>query len=405
MILFIANRIRKASKKAFTTRVQKMGTVSVALGLACLLLAFLVMSGFQKNITRKLTSFQGQCQITKYTIHRTFEYPPLLTAQIQPLLVRFAHQIDYLQAFAYKTVLVQHEDYVEGLVLKGVDLTTTHHMDLAAYIVDGRPLMLKEGAHYSQEILLSERIATKLQAKVGDQLLIATVQEKPHYRKLNIVGIYKTYLDPIDDKIALCDLKLLQRFNHWPDSLVGGYDVFLKAGEVPKQVAEELLDYAGYDLDISTLQEKYPAIFDWLAMMRKDIIIFLTLILLVANTNVVSIVIIQIIERTRMIGLLKTMGARNSFIQLVLCWNNLHMIVKGILLGNCIALGLAGLQDYFRIIRLDPIFYYVDYLPIDWQLKTILQLNLLIWLLSTGILLVAIRLIIRRQLIKNIIFR
>jgi lipoprotein-releasing system permease protein len=397
---FIARRIRKANKKAFTTLVQKIGVVSVALGLTSLILSFLVTAGFKKDVEQKLTSFQGQFQIFKYSLSPSIEGASMSAIKVQNIQEAFPGYIQQIQAFAYKIILVQAKDNLEGIVLKGIDLNH-NYPGCNQYLVDGN-WMTPNKLKYNYEIILSTKSATKLNVKIGDEVTICILQETPRYRKLKVVGLYATHIEEVDEKIALCDLRLIQHLNNWPDNIVGGYDVFLKDNQSGQLNSDQLLDWIGYDLDVKSIQEAYPAIFDWLAIMKKDIIIFLALILLVANSNIICIVLIQILERTNMIGLLKSIGATDMLIYRVLLWNNMHLILKGICWGNLIGLGLAFLQYHFKFITLDPTYYYIPYIPIVWNFKTILFLNLTLFSLVSLVLIVSIGIIAKIKPIKSI---
>jgi lipoprotein-releasing system permease protein len=401
--LFIARRIRKANKKAFTTLVQQIGTVSVALGLATFLIAFLVINGFKKNVEDKLTNFQGQYQVFKYSLSRSIEEPPIATNKVQGIQEAFPNYIQAIQAFIHKTVLVQTKEALEGIVLKGVEIQAnfspfTNCLVAGKFMTAGQP-------KYNHEIVLSTTTAAKLNVQVGEQVTICILQQTPRYRKLKVVGLYTTHLEELDEKIALCDIRLLQHLNNWPDNLVGGYDLFLKEPCSHILLTDKLLDWLGYDLDVRNIEQSYPTIFDWLAMMRKDVLIYLILILLVANSNIISIVLIQVMERTNMIGLLKTMGATDSLIYRILLWNNMYLIIKGMLWGNVIGIGLAALQYHFKLLHLDPTYYYIAYVPIVWDFRTIIAINLLLFMLVSAVLIVAISIIAKVKPIKSIQLR
>ena len=395
---FIAERIRRSNKKAFTTVAQRIGAVSITLGLATLLIAFLVINGFQKNVEAKLTNFQGQLQIFKYSLNPSIEESPISTIKTESILENFATHIQDIRAFAYKTVLLQTPDGAEGVILKGIDINHTQ-ANFDQYMVKGN-FLTPGSSKYNQDIVLSFKTAAKLNVKVGDEILIAILQQIPRYRKLNIVGLYATHIDILDEQIALCDLKLIQHLNDWPDNIVGGYDVYLKDEYPSNKLTNKLLDEIGYDLDIKDVKQSYPALFDWLTIMKKDVVIFLILILLVASSNIISIILIQIMERVNMIKLLKIMGAKDTLIYAILLWNNMYLVIKGMWWGNIIGLGLATLQTYFKFLRLDPLYYYIEYIPVVWNFKMILGLNLLVFGLVFLVLSVCIYIIVKSKSLK-----
>lgn len=405
-ITFIASRTYPSSGKAFTSLAQKIGVVSTTLGLAALLVSFLVMNGFQQEVTKKLTTFQGQFQIFKYSLHPALDEAPIPTIAVKSLSAAFPDYIQDIQAFIHQVALIQSAEVSEGIILKGVDLAQgSSHFD--EYIVAGEMLPSAESA-ISQEIVLSKQLAEKLNVGVGSQIIICVFQQKPRYRKLKVVGLYATHIEAIDTQIALCDLRLLQRLKNWSDDAVGGYDVFLKPN-IPftsiAYVSEQVLDSLAYDLDVRNISQAYPAILDWLMMMQRDIMLFLCLILLVSNSNIICIALIQVMERTRMIGILKTLGARDSTVLGIFLWQNLKVIGKGMLWGNALGLGVAALQTYGKVIKLNPTYYYTTYLPIGWHWRGIMVMNGMLFLLVMCVLLLSLIVIARYRPMKAVRFQ
>jgi len=404
-ITFIASRTYQSSGKAFTNLSQKIGSISTTLGLAALLLAFLVMNGFQKEITHKLTTFQGQFQILQYARYPTIDESPIPTSSVTSVTATFPDSIQDIQAFIHQVALVQSDEVAEGIFLKGVDVVQ-RASNLHQYIVMGAMLSSSETPNH--EIVLSKQMADKLNVSVGSEIIICIYQQKPRYRKLKIVGLYATHVEAIDTQIALCDLRLLQKLKNWSYDCVGGYDVFLKS-HVPftsiSLIADQVLDWLAHDLDVRNTAEAYPAIFDWLMMMKRDIILFLCLILLVSNSNIICIALIQIMERTRMIGILKTLGATDSMILGIFLWQNLKVIGKGMLCGNLLGLGLAALQTYGKVIQLNPTYYYTTALPIGWHWGWIVGMNIILFLLVMIVLLLSLLIIARYRPIKTVHFQ
>ena len=399
---FIARRLRNAPQKAFTSIVHKIGITSVALGLATTLIAFLTMQGFQQNIAQKLTSFSGHLQVTKYSLNRSYEEPPLEQRKLQGLKQAFPAAIQVAKAFAHKAVLLKAAEEVEGIVCKGLDPEATHE-NLHTYLTVGR-LIDFPAQGYSQEVLLSTRTAARLDVQVGDEVVAYVVQQPPRYRKLRVVGLYATHIADLDERLAFGDLRLIQRLNNWPDSLVGGYELFLHDLQPTQATADQLLAWLDYDLGLKTTKSEYAAIFDWLVIVRKNALIFMVLILLVASSNLASIVLIQMMERTSMIGLLKTLGASNGQIQHTMLWNNLYMVGQGMCWGNLVGIGLCVLQHYSKLISLNPTYYYIDHVPIAWDWSMILGLNVLTLGVVTTALLVSIAVIVRLRPIRAMRF-
>ncbi len=375
----------------------------MALGLATTLIALLTMMGFQQEIEQKITNFSGHLQVSKYSLDRSYEAPPLERSKLEGLKQAFPSYIKEVKAFAHKAMLLKAAKAMEGVVCKGLDLQATHE-NLYTYLIAGQ-LLSCEQQGYSHDILLSAKTANRLNVQVGDEVVACVVQQPPRYRKLKVAGLYNTYIEDLDEKFAFCDLRLIQRLNNWPEHLVGGYEVFLNNVHQTKEVADKVLDWLDYDLDVQTTQSKYAAIFDWLVIVRKNALIFVVLILLVTSSNLASIVLIQMMERTSMIGILKALGASDRQIQHIMLWNNLYMVAQGMFWGNLVGLGFCVLQSHFKLLCLDPTYYYVNYVPIFWDWCTILELNALTFMVVTIVLLLSITIIVKLRPIRAIQFR
>ena len=375
---------------------------SVALGIATTLIACMTMVGFQQHMTQKLMSLEGHLQVVKYSFNRTYEEPPLDQAKLRGLKEAFPTMIQTTKAFAHKTVLLKAAEEVEGIVWKGLDPTATHD-NLNAYLIAGR-LVDFPTQGYSHEVVLSTYTADRLNVQVGDEVVACVVQQPPRYRRLRVVGLYTTHIADLDEKLAFCDLRLIQRLNNWPANWVGGYEIFLKDYQATQTVAEQLLSWIDADVGLKTTEREYMAIFDWLRIMQQNALIFTVLILLVMCSNLAAIVLIQMIERTAMIGLLKTLGAANAQIRRMMLWNNLYMVGQGMFWGNLVGLGLCVLQYYTHLIALNPAYYHINHVPIAWSWRLILGLNALILGVVLTALLVAIGVIVRLRPVKAVRF-
>ncbi|MEL6606920.1 MAG: FtsX-like permease family protein [Bacteroidota bacterium] len=395
---FIARRLRQAPQKAFTRIVYQIGIVSVALGLTTILIAFSVMEGFRQNITQKLTGFGGHLQVIKYSLNRTHEEPPIHQSKLRELQQAFPTMIHAAKAFAHKAMLLQKAEDLEGVVCKGLDPVATHE-NLAPYLTAGR-LIDFSGQSYSHEVVLSKRTADRLQVQVGEEIMACIIQQQPRYRKLRVVGLYATHIEELDEQLVFCDLRLIQRLNNWPADWVGGYEVFLQNHDETQAAADQIRTWIDYDLGVRTTEREYAAIFDWLRIVQKNALIFMVLILLVMCSNLASIVLIQMMERTQMIGVLKTLGASNSQIQRTMLWNNLYMVGQGMLWGNLGGIGLFALQYYTHFITLDPVYYHIDHVPMAWSRHTMGGLNVLTLGVAFTTLLVAIGVIVRLRPVK-----
>jgi lipoprotein-releasing system permease protein len=371
--------------------------VSIALGLAVMTLSFLIMLGFQNTIKNKIYDFTGHIQITRYLTGNTYTERP---ASIDSL--SYNPKIARVQPYGYKYGLLQNNDEVEGVIFKGIDNSFDQQV-FSQYMVSGRFIEFKDNG-ITTEIVVSKKEADKMQLTIGSEILMHFIQEPPRTRKLKVVGIYETGMEDFDDKLLLGDLSLVRRLNSWKDNQAGGYEVFLKHPDDVEEVYAALFNDIGYDLFVQKTSVKYIQIFEWLSLINNNVIILIFMVLFVASFNMISIVLILILERTTMIGTLKSLGATDGLVRRIFIYSGVKLIVVGLLIGNVFGLGLAALQYYFKVFPLDPTNYYMSFVPIEFDWLVIGALNLLIFTLVSLVLFLPTLFISRIQPIKAIKF-
>lgn len=362
----------------------------------------MVLYGFKNEIQNKVYSFSGHLIISKYTLSTSFEETSIVfndslinDLNDYPLVERF-------HPYAMKAGLLKTPEEVQGVIVKGVDenfdtLSFHKHMFRGQF-----PDFSGDG--YSTEVALSKRIASYLGLDVGSEVLIYFVQDPPRFRRLQVVGIYETGLEEFDEKIIIGDLDMVRRINNWPDSLAGGVEVFLNDTDQMELAEQDLFHSLGIDLYVDKVTDRYIQIFDWLNLLNRNVVILLTIILFVSGTSIISIVLILIMERTQMIGVLKSLGSSNRLIRSIFIWNGIRLIARGLFWGNVIGLSLGLIQKYFKIIPLDEANYYMAHVPIEIDIPTILTLNLLVLVLIGITLFVPVTIISRVQPVKAIRF-
>lgn len=406
---FISSRISKHAEGTFSTTINRIAVISVGLGLAVLLVAFMVLYGFKSEIQNKIYSFSGHLIVNKYTLSTSYEETSIVfnDSLINQIL---AHPLtERVQPFAFKAGLLRaiggagsDSEDVQGVIVKGVD----NRFDTASFhqhMIKGR-FPSFTGESYSTEVALSAKIASYLQLEVGEEAMIYFVQNPPRFRKLKVTGIYETGLEEFDEKIIFGDLNMIRRINNWPDSLAGGAEVFISDIDQLEKVEEDLFNELDIDLYVDKVTDRYVQIFDWLNLLNRNVIILLTIILFVVGTSIISILLILIMERTQMIGVLKSLGGSNALIRSIFIWNGIRLITYGLLWGNLIGLGLGCIQLYFKILPLDAASYYMTHVPIEIDVPTILGLNLIVLILVSFTLLIPVSFISRVSPIKAIRF-
>jgi lipoprotein-releasing system permease protein len=424
---FISKRIARAQKEGFSGIIHKIAIFSIAIGLAASIVSFLIMKGFQETVKNKIYAFSGNIIITKLSMSNSPEEQPM---DFNIDLYKNSSEYPYVkqvQEYAHKAGLVKTEDEVLGVVVKGVGKS----FDVDAFqenLVEGKFLDLPDSG-YANQVVLSRIISNQLKAKVGDELIIHFFQNPPRFRRVTVTGIYETNLaEYFDSKVIIGDIRMIQRLNDWADSVAGGLEVFVDFDNVDLRALQSLrkdrimasedhtgtekafalfdnylnfdfrqaaIDFAeediaermDYDLNVQSAERRFLTIFEWLKLLSRQVNILLIIILTVISVNMISIVLILVMERTQMIGMLKAVGASNRLVRAIFVYSGVNLIIKGLLLGNVIGLGICFLQEQFQIIKLNPRDYYMDVVPISWNWDIVFLLNFLTLLIVTLVLL------------------
>lgn len=399
---FISKRISGKGGNSFSGMIHKIAIASIGIGLAIMIISFLILKGFQLKIQEKIFSFDGHLQVTKFTLSRSYEEDPI--SRDLALFHDYSEFefVDHIQEYANKAGLLKANEEVMGVVLKGV----SESFDLSKFeqnITQGKfPDLGTEST--SSEIMISQNIADKLSLEIGDETLLYFIQNPPRVRKMTISGIYETGMEDFDDKIIMGDLRLVQRINNWSDSLVGGFEIFLKDYKKINKYHQQLEDEVGYELYIEKISDKFAEIFDWLSLLNRNVVIFLSLTLFVACFNMISILLILIMERTHMIGVLKSFGSPGKLIRRIFIYNGMGLIAKGMILGNFIGMLFGFLQSNYQFLTLDAKSYYMEFVPISWDWPIIIFLNVLTFLVVSLTLSIPTMIINRITPIKSIRF-
>jgi len=403
LLRFISKRLRKGQKASFSSIVSTITVISITFGTMILILSVTILEGFKGTVLEKLFSVEGHLKVSAYDANQYIEQNPILLHSELYDNASSLEGVEHIQSFANKSALIKTDDAVEGVVVKGI--STDFYLDnFKQNILDGGSFLNFSETNYSSDIMISQQLANKLSLSIGDDIYLFFIQDRPKERKLNICGIYRTYIEDFDDKVVLCDLALLQKLNKWGDTLVGGYDVFLSDFSQLKQGGELIYDKMDYNLQMDKVTNLFPHIFDWLTLLNKNVIVFIIIIFVIASFNMLSTMYILMMERANMIGLFKVIGAKNSQIQRIFWYHGLSLALKGMIIGNIIGLALCAIQYYTHIIPLEPENYYMNYVPIKWDWVMILFINFLICLLINIIILIPSYLITRMNIIKAVKF-
>jgi lipoprotein-releasing system permease protein len=310
--------------------------------------------------------------------------------------------VEHIQGVAHKVGLIRTQNEIHGVIFKGVD--DQFNMErFGQSLFDGRLIHVSDSSP-SYEIMISKKIADLLQLKIGDDVRIYFIQNPPRIRRLTITGIYSSGMEEFDDKTIIGDISVIQQLNDWRNSLVGTIEIFIDDFNRIDEAEDYLFEMVDYDLFVDKITDKHIEIFDWLSLVGRNVTILLVLILFVASFNMISVLLILIMERTQMIGVLKAIGSPDHMIRKIFSYMGIRLILWGLLWGNVIAIGLGWLQKKFKIIPLDPENYYMEYVPIKWEWLGIFGINLLVLIIISSVLLVPTLIISRIDPIKSMRF-
>lgn len=358
----------------------KIAKLSIALGISVMILAVAIVTGFKSEITNKVTGFGSHIQITNYDNNSSFETQPIDKSIIDTNLIKKIPGIRHIQAFATKPGILKTKSEIQGIVLNGIGKDYDWSF-FSKNLVEGEVFNLEEKK--SNEILISEKLSKLLQVKIGDKISIYFIQQPPRERRFVISGIYNTGMEEFDKLFLVCDMRHIQKLNDWEENQVSGYEIFIddfneisELTYLVKQSTASSFTQDGGSVKVRNIVRKYPQIFSWLEMLDLNVWIILSLMILVAGINMVSGLLIIILEKTNMIGILKALGTENWSIRKVFLYQSSMIIGKGMLWGNVIGIGLCLLQYYFKIIPLDPTNYYVDTVPVNLKLSHLILLNI-----------------------------
>ena len=375
--LFIARGILSKDKNNFSRPIVRISIISISLGLAVMILSLAITTGFKDAISQKVIGFGSHIKITSFDLNKSFESSPVEIDQPFYPSLTDSNGIRHIQVFATKSGLVKSEDQIQGIVLKGI-WTDFDWSFFKKNIVEGK-LVKIDPEKRTNDILISKRIADKLNFNLGDAVRIYFINPdeiSPRGRKFIIKGIYETGLEEFDELFVIGDIRHIQKLNNWDSNQVSGFEVYVDNFRNMGDAYELVYNTIGYHLNAESIQDLYPQIFDWLDLQDINVIIILILMIAVATINMVSTLLILILEKTNMIGILKALGTKNTSVRKVFLYNAVYIIGKGLLWGNLFGLAMAFLQQQFGFIRLDQESYYVSAVPIQLELLPIVFLNI-----------------------------
>jgi len=378
MNLFALSKVLlKSEQSNYSKPIVKITIAGVALGVTLMLLALFITAGYKKVIRDKMISLGAHIRISN--VEQNYSYDLMPFDRDQAFIDELARNpyIKNMQFYATKVGILKAQNQVEGIVLKGIDSTFSWEL-FQRHIIAGNPLYYSSDS-ISNDILISKTLASKLQLQVGDKVGAYFVQEPPRQRSFIVAGIYETELPEVDTRFVLTDLRHVQKLNDWEPSQVSGIEILINDYRQLDFIGQQVHSNIPYSLKAETIKQLYPNIFEWLALSDTNALVLLIITIIVCIITMISTFFIIVLEQTKNIGILKTMGLNHKQVVKLFLVIASKLILRGLLWGNIIGLGISILQMTFHLIPLDPATYYVSYIPIVINPLTLLWVNLLVF--------------------------
>jgi lipoprotein-releasing system permease protein len=381
--LFIANRLAvdTSGQKTIARPILKISVYGIALSLAVMIISICTVTGFKSEIRRKLIGFGSHIQILNFDSNSSFETKPISRHQPFISIIDSLPGIKHVQVYATKPGIMKSKDEIQGAVVKGV----SSDFDWSFFrenLVEGESFQVNDTV-LTDKVLISKYMSKLLGLKPGDRFVMYFIDERPRGRVFEVSGIYQTSLVEFDKQFILADIKHVQSLNGWDEDQITGFEILIDDYDDLDLMKEAVFSIAGLTfnpdgskLRVASIRDTYPQIFDWLGLIDKNVWVLLGLMLVVSVFNMVSGLLIMILDRTTMIGVLKSLGSGNPFIRNIFLYQAGYLMIKGLFWGNLLGIGLCLLQRHFKFITLNPESYFLAFVPVNFNVWHIASLNI-----------------------------
>jgi lipoprotein-releasing system permease protein len=379
---FIAQKLISGRRQgtSFSRPINVIAIVGISTGLAVMILAVSILTGFKQQIRDKIVGFGSNIQVLNFDSNLSFETVPISSNQEFLPKIKEMQGIKHIQVFATKAGIIKTASAIQGVRLKGIgsDFDWSY---FKSNMVEGNIFRVNDSVR-SNQVIISKKISEMLMLKTNDTIRMHFIQNPPRMRSFIISGIYETSLEEFDKIYVFCDIGQIKRLNGWNNDQVSGFEIFIDDFDKLDYMTQNVRDAIGYaitpddtKLKTTNIRAQYPQIFDWLNFQDLNVIIIIILMLVVAGFNMISGLLILILEKTNMIGVLKALGSEDRMIRRIFIYQASYLIIKGLFWGNLIGIGIAMFQLKTGLLTLDPTSYYIKTVPVNLNYIHVLLLN------------------------------
>ena len=376
---YVASRFRKSYtyKNTVSSPIIKISVFSIIIGIVMMIISVSSSVGLQKTIETKISSFFGHISISNFENNTSFSSISPISLSLDYKKLHNNSEIIHVQNVAYKSGLIVNKNSFEGVVFKGIS-SDFNWSSFSKYIRKGKIMTINETV--SNQVIISEYLSKKLSLDLNDKFKATFFKPNstsiPNERIFEVSGIFSSGLIEFDETYFIGDIKHIQKMNKWNSNQFGNVEIFLKNYSQLEKVSNQLYKKTSAEINVLSIVNRFPEIFNWMALFDINVLLIIIIMILVGGINMITALLVTVLEKTSIIGVLKTLGSSNKSMRTIFLINGAYLISLGLVIGNFIALGLIFIQNYTGFIKLDPDTYYVSELPFDFNLMTLLILNI-----------------------------
>ena len=388
---YVASRFRKSYtyKNTVSSPIIKISVFSIIIGIVMMIISVSSSVGLQKTIETKISSFFGHISISNFENNTSFSSISPISLSLDYKKLHNNSEIIHVQNVAYKSGLIINKNSFEGVVFKGIT-SDFNWSSFSKYIRKGKILTINETV--SNQVIISEYLSKKLSLDLNDKFKATFFKPNsssiPNERIFEVSGIFSSGLIEFDETYFIGDIKHIQKMNKWNSNQFGNVEIFLKNYSQLENVSNQLYKKTSAEINVLSIVNRFPEIFNWMALFDINVLLIIIIMILVGGINMITALLVTVLEKTSVIGVLKTLGSSNKSMRTIFLINGAYLISLGLVIGNFIALGLIFIQNYTGFIKLDPDTYYVSELPFDFNLMTLLILNISVLLFCFSMLII-----------------